>query len=815
LQHGGKLTGAVKAASPADVGIGDIPVPDLPPGTWDDFWGKGGGGRAEGGSGDVSSSSASSSGRSTSLRRVSGPPQTENAAQLESAATGVSGEKEGPPGTATAVAAGAAAGLPSTATTTLEERGEIMMPSPAEDVTTTPPEEAHEEMSPSAQLVFGNGNGGGGGGSECVLSPVSAVSGGAWGAPRDPPAVDGRSPGGSETAEVDMMDFLQEVGQQRLRDEAREEHVTEAMTAAGTPVSAAGSVTEFARTPAGHPTDVGPDNNVVSGFPLQQLASVVPRPEDSAGGDSQLSAMVEKDEDAVKDGLQRILHIRRTAQESVDADAAADAAKANDFVPGENGGDFRATLPFARTEAAAAAAGGPAAAAVRAEPRLLAASWSHVNQDRSRQPRGGPKTPEERLKAIEDAKAALRSRVALRKASQSEQASLQEFVNQQGTTSRRPVSLGRSELGSSSPISSSFGGSASAIGSRSSRGGDLDISVGARGGGGQTPTFAVTHPAYGEQSQQQQQQAAASDAGGVTPSGGLAGVYDDDDDDDGGTAPASSGGAEAADQGLGSSDGASGCAAGASGGNAAVEEAAAAAMALEAGDMTLSGGGAVVLASPGKDRGVSDGEAPGGLLMTGRRGRVHLSGSYTEAAAAAVAGAAAAAAKASSSSISPTNKSAFGTPPRVARSGSASEGRSFHSPPPGPLLVHPQRRQAARQNRSGLRINTSSSGDESAGEKAGRQQQQQQQQALDRSQLPRSPTAESRKLSKEAAEYRAGGDWVQVELPPGAVPAAAAAAVAAAPAGSGGKQNAEHSRNGGGGSDFAWSKVGAFPFGQG
>lgn len=70
LQHGGKLTGAVKAASPADVGIGDIPVPDLPPGTWDDFWGKGGGGRAEGGSGDVSSSSASSSGRSTSLRRV-------------------------------------------------------------------------------------------------------------------------------------------------------------------------------------------------------------------------------------------------------------------------------------------------------------------------------------------------------------------------------------------------------------------------------------------------------------------------------------------------------------------------------------------------------------------------------------------------------------------------------------------------------------------------------------------------------------------------------------------------------------------------
>lgn len=37
-QHGGKLTGAVKAASFADVGIVDIPVPDLPEGTWDDFW---------------------------------------------------------------------------------------------------------------------------------------------------------------------------------------------------------------------------------------------------------------------------------------------------------------------------------------------------------------------------------------------------------------------------------------------------------------------------------------------------------------------------------------------------------------------------------------------------------------------------------------------------------------------------------------------------------------------------------------------------------------------------------------------------------
>ncbi|CAM9223964.1 unnamed protein product, partial [Scytosiphon promiscuus] len=30
VQHGGKLTGAVKATSEADEGIGDIPVPDLP-----------------------------------------------------------------------------------------------------------------------------------------------------------------------------------------------------------------------------------------------------------------------------------------------------------------------------------------------------------------------------------------------------------------------------------------------------------------------------------------------------------------------------------------------------------------------------------------------------------------------------------------------------------------------------------------------------------------------------------------------------------------------------------------------------------------
>ncbi|CAN0086350.1 unnamed protein product, partial [Hapterophycus canaliculatus] len=49
VQHGGKLTGAVKATSDADEGIGDIPVPDLPAGTWDNFWAAGGGGAGGGG----------------------------------------------------------------------------------------------------------------------------------------------------------------------------------------------------------------------------------------------------------------------------------------------------------------------------------------------------------------------------------------------------------------------------------------------------------------------------------------------------------------------------------------------------------------------------------------------------------------------------------------------------------------------------------------------------------------------------------------------------------------------------------------------
>lgn len=34
-QPGAQLTGAVKKASPADESIGEIPVPDLPEGTWD------------------------------------------------------------------------------------------------------------------------------------------------------------------------------------------------------------------------------------------------------------------------------------------------------------------------------------------------------------------------------------------------------------------------------------------------------------------------------------------------------------------------------------------------------------------------------------------------------------------------------------------------------------------------------------------------------------------------------------------------------------------------------------------------------------
>lgn len=112
----------------------------------------------------------------------------------------------------------------------------------------------------------------------------------------------------------------------------------------------------------------------------------------------------------------------------------------------------------------------------------------------------------------------------------------------------------------------------------------------------------------------------------------------------------------------------------------------AAALALEGGDTTLSGSGVVALEAPpaGDDDGADgrggggggkQGASPvGGLLMTGARGRVRVSGNYTEAAVAAVAAATAAAVPSSSSSMSspppppPPSEGVnpvYGTPPQV------------------------------------------------------------------------------------------------------------------------------------------------------
>lgn len=98
-------------------------------------------------------------------------------------------------------------------------------------------------------------------------------------------------------------------------------------------------------------------------------------------------------------------------------------------------------------------------------------------------------------------------------------------------------------------------------------------------------------------------------------------------------------------------------------GAAAVEAAVAAAMALESGDRSLSGSGAFALASPG---GRGGGESPGGGLMNAARGRVVVSGSYTEAAAAAVAASTAAAAAAGRGGGSHGGgKTEYGTPPSM------------------------------------------------------------------------------------------------------------------------------------------------------
>lgn len=51
----------------------------------------------------------------------------------------------------------------------------------------------------------------------CVCYGPGSMESAGWGSHREPPAVDGASP---NTSEIDMMDFLQEVGERRLKEEA-------------------------------------------------------------------------------------------------------------------------------------------------------------------------------------------------------------------------------------------------------------------------------------------------------------------------------------------------------------------------------------------------------------------------------------------------------------------------------------------------------------------------------------------------------------------------------------------------------------------
>ncbi|CAM9224190.1 unnamed protein product, partial [Scytosiphon promiscuus] len=189
--------------------------------------------------------------------------------------------------------------------------------------------------------------------------------------------------------------------------------------------------------------------------------------------------------------------------------------------------------------------------------------------------------------------------------------------------------------------------------------------------------------------------------------------------------------------------------------------------------------------------------------------------------------------------------------------------KSKRSPPPGPLLLHPHRRQAAREGREreggrGDAQTTSSAAEDDTKVRASRSAVKLNVR-LDRSQLPLSPTLKTRQVGKEAVESRQGG-WVPVVSPSrggggeggGSAAAAAAAAAAASAAAASAAATAaaavadadaavadadaaadnadaaaddadsgardatsdtEHARKAG--SDFDWSKVGSFPFGQG
>lgn len=74
-------------------------------------------------------------------------------------------------------------------------------------------------------MIDGAGGGGGGGRRSSAGSGAGRGSsgGGSWGGLRDHPAVDGGDSPPASGSEVDMLEFLQEAGEQRLREEADEE----------------------------------------------------------------------------------------------------------------------------------------------------------------------------------------------------------------------------------------------------------------------------------------------------------------------------------------------------------------------------------------------------------------------------------------------------------------------------------------------------------------------------------------------------------------------------------------------------------------
>lgn len=81
------------------------------------------------------------------------------------------------------------------------------------------PEEGGRER-PSARGGAGEVVGGTSGGSR---DSAGSLGSGGWGSLRDRPAVDGEDSPPASGSEVDMLEFLQEAGERRLREEADEE----------------------------------------------------------------------------------------------------------------------------------------------------------------------------------------------------------------------------------------------------------------------------------------------------------------------------------------------------------------------------------------------------------------------------------------------------------------------------------------------------------------------------------------------------------------------------------------------------------------